>query len=155
MFEGEKRGAAELLAARLHRRLGEVSERPDRHLHVLPQADRTRYLQVNRACDVMLDNLHWSGGNTSLDALHMGLPVVTWPGGFMRGRQSAAMLRHLDCAELVVGQPQQLAEVAVSLAHSPGQRARWARRIQAHLPELVDRGGALQSLGEQLRACLT
>jgi len=154
MFEGEKRGPAELLQARLRRRLGEVSERADYHLHVLPQSDRSRYLQVNRACDVMLDNLHWSGGNTSLDALHMGLPVITWPGEFMRGRQSAAMLRHLDCAPLVAGNPEQLAEIAVNLAHSPGQRAHWARRIQAHLPELVDRGGALQSLGEQLRGCL-
>ena len=33
-----------------------------------------------RVCDVMLDTLHWSGGNTSLDALACGLPIVTLPG---------------------------------------------------------------------------
>ena len=154
MFDGEKRGTGELLQARLRRRLGEVSDRPEYHLLVLPLSDRGRYLQVNRACDVMLDNLHWSGGNTSLDALHMGLPVVTWPGEFMRGRQSAAMLRRLDCADLVVANPQKLAETAVNLAHSPEQRTLWARRIQAHLPELVDRGAALQVLGDQLRSLL-
>ena len=32
-----------------------------------------------RVCDAMLDTLHWSGGNTSLDALACGLPIVTLP----------------------------------------------------------------------------
>jgi CRISPR-associated protein Csy1 len=31
------------------------------------------YLRVNALCDVMLDTLHWSGGNTSLDAIAAGL----------------------------------------------------------------------------------
>ena len=38
------------------------------------------FLRINRACDVMLDTLRWSGGNTSLDALAGGLPIVTLPG---------------------------------------------------------------------------
>src|SRR5207342_1017310 len=56
------------------------------------------YLRLNQLCDVMLDTLHWSGGNTSLDALAMGLPVVTFPGTLMRGRQSFGMLRTMGVA---------------------------------------------------------
>ncbi len=58
------------------------------------------YLRVNALCDVFLDTLHWSGGNTTLDALAAGLPPVTLPGAYMRGRQSFAMLRMLGLEEL-------------------------------------------------------
>jgi predicted O-linked N-acetylglucosamine transferase (SPINDLY family) len=27
----------------------------------------------------MLDSVHWSGGNTSIDAIAAGLPIVTLP----------------------------------------------------------------------------
>ena len=61
-------------------------------LIVLPQCSHDDYLRINAVCDAMLDTLRWSGGNTSLDALAAGLPIVTLPGRFMRGRQSAGML---------------------------------------------------------------
>ncbi len=47
---------------------------------LLPQSGHSDYLRINSACDLMLDTLHWSGGNTSLDAIACGLPVVTLPG---------------------------------------------------------------------------
>lgn len=154
LFEGEKRGSGELLLARLRRQFEAAGLQAEPHLHVLPLGNRARYLQINRACDVMLDNLHWSGGNTSLDALHCGLPVVTCPGRYMRGRQSAGMLRRLQCGELIVDTPQALAATAVELAHSPGLRQDLARRVQTHLQELVGRGEPLQVLGIHLRDLL-
>ena len=54
---------------------------------VLPAVPHDDYQRVNLACDAMLDTLHWSGGNTTLDALACGLPVVTLPGAFMITRQ--------------------------------------------------------------------
>lgn len=79
---------------RLHRSLSRCEVDPSRVIW-LPGCDRARYLQINMACDVMLDSLHFSGGNTSLDALQAGLPVLSAEGRFMRGRQTAAMLRRL------------------------------------------------------------
>ncbi len=67
---------------------------------VLPGLAHSDYLRVNRACDAMLDTLHWSGGNTSLDALACGLPIVTLPGALMRGRQTAGMLDVIGVTEL-------------------------------------------------------
>lgn len=66
-----------------------------RRVHWLPTGPRARYLQINAACDLMLDSRHFSGGNASLDALQSGLPVLTAPGAFMRGRQTAAMLARM------------------------------------------------------------
>ena len=36
------------------------------------------------SADVILDPLHFSGGNTTFEALAMGTPIVTLPGTFMR-----------------------------------------------------------------------
>ena len=65
---------------------------PQRHLAVLPPLDMARYAALNRACHLFLDSLRWSGGNTALEAIAQGLPVLTWPGDLMRGRHSAAIL---------------------------------------------------------------
>ncbi len=46
-------------------------------MKLLPNVDHIDYLRLNLACDAMLDSLHWSGGNTSLDAIACGLPIVT------------------------------------------------------------------------------
>lgn len=65
----------------------------------LPQRSRADFLAVLAHSDLALDSFGFSGGNTSLDALSVGLPVLTLPGEFMRGRQTMAMLRCLpECA---------------------------------------------------------
>lgn len=61
----------------------------------LPHRSRADFLAALSACDIALDSFGFSGGNTSLDSLSVGLPVVTLPGEFMRGRQTLAMLRML------------------------------------------------------------
>ncbi len=71
-------------------------------LHWQPTTDRATFLQIAQACDVALDSLGFSGGNTTLDALITGLPLVTSPGEFMRGRQSMAMLQALELDHCVV-----------------------------------------------------
>ena len=106
------------------------------------------------ACDVMIDGLHWSGGNTSLDALHCDLPVVTCPGPFMRGRQTAAMLRALTCDELIVQSPQELARMAVTVARDPSLRASVVARIRKHLLGLTQSDTALDALDRALREIL-
>ena len=49
-------------------------------LRVLPQMTPTDFRRTLLALDVVVDPPHWSGGNTALDALAMGVPVVTMPG---------------------------------------------------------------------------
>ena len=73
----------------------------DERLIVLPQCGHDDYMRINAVCDAMLDTLRWSGGNTALDALAAGLPIVTLPGTFMRGRQSAGMLSLAGVDELI------------------------------------------------------
>jgi len=139
---------------RLLQALGNVSARPEQHLHWFAECSRLDYLRINLACDVMVDSLHWSGGNATLDALHCGLPVVTCPGSYMRGRQSAAMLQALDCAGLIAQTPLQLAEIAVAIAHDASRRAPLKQKIAANLPRLTASDAPLQALDRALRELL-
>lgn len=124
----------------------------DEHLVVQPLGTRERFLQVNLACDLMLDSLYWSGGNTAIDALLTGLPVVACPGATMRGRQSLAMLAQLDLDdELVVASPEAQVARVVELLGDVERRHDVSQRVRARLPALFDSEPARQSLVEWAR----
>lgn len=104
------------------------------------------YLRLNELCDVMLDTVHWSGGNTSLDALASGLPVVTLPGHLMRGRQSLAMLTMLGVDELVTENQAQYIERAVAVGRDRDLRRSLSERIVGNLDRLFDRDEPVRAL---------
>jgi predicted O-linked N-acetylglucosamine transferase (SPINDLY family) len=62
------------------------------YVKMLPRQNFPDFLSLNMASDLLLDSFDWSGGKTTLEALSCGLPVVTVPGEFMRGRHTYAML---------------------------------------------------------------
>lgn len=154
LFELRPPSGVRRMRERLVNALGAVSAQPERHLHWLKECPRMDYLRINAACDVMVDSLHWSGGNATLDALHCGLPVIACPGRFMRSRQSAAMLAALDCVDLVAQSAADLAERAVAIAQDPPRRAEFAARIRSNLPQLTRSAVALEALDDTLRAWL-
>jgi CRISPR-associated protein Csy1 len=154
LFADREPGSTQRLRARLLRELAAVSAQPERHLVQLAQRSRADYLRVNLGCDVMIDSLHWSGGNTTLDALHCGVPVVTCPGELMRGRQSAAMLRALGADALIAAAPEDLAARAVALAHDRARRDAIGARLRTNLPQLTDSDEPLSMLDAQLRGLL-
>ena len=69
---------------------------------VVGQLARENYLALHRGADVALDTFGFSGGSSTFDALAVGLPVVTLEGEFLRGRQSASMVRRAGFAANVV-----------------------------------------------------
>lgn len=111
----------------------------ERRVRFLEFAPHGRYLRINALCDLMLDTLHWSGGNTSLDALAAGLPLVTLPGAFMRGRQSAAMLREMGLDELIASNGDDYVEKAVRLGGDAEARRALSERIAAQRAALFER----------------
>jgi len=135
-------------------RLGPVLEKrgismPERVVF-LEYMQHESYLRVNASCDVMLDTLRWSGGNTSLDALASGLPVVTWPGRFMRGRQSAAMLEMLGVEELIATSAADYVAKAVAIANDKAHRASLSRRIRERHDVLFGRSEPIHALEDLL-----
>ncbi len=95
----------------------------------LDHMDAQRFAAATAQCDVMLDSIEWSGGNTTLEALGQGLPVVTFEGALMRGRVSAGMLRMMGMPEAVAGTIDSYVSLAVRLARDTDFRAALKTRV--------------------------
>ena len=66
--------------------------------------------------DIALDPFPFCGGMTSLEALWLGVPVVTLPGATIASRQSASMLMNLGLPELIAADTTQYVSAAAQLA---------------------------------------
>ncbi|WP_207460984.1 tetratricopeptide repeat protein [Azospirillum sp. SYSU D00513] len=126
---------SDALTARLHRRLGEAFARrgldAGRHVVILPYLSPGQYAALNRRADVYLDSIGWSGGNTTLEAVAEGLPVVTLPGALMRGRHSAAILNRIGVTETIAGDLDAYVAMAVRLGTDMGWRRSVSARVSA------------------------
>lgn len=80
-----------------------------------PRLKYDDFLNLNLASDVLLDTLSWSGGKTTLEAIGCGLPVVTCPGQFMRGRHAYAMLKMMGVEDTIVDNVKDYINIAVRL----------------------------------------
>jgi CRISPR-associated protein Csy1 len=150
MFESAHARSTRTFRARLDATLASAEVAPDRVRMLKPDLPHAAYLRLNAACDVMLDSVHWSGGNTSIDAIAAGLPIVTLPGALMRGRQSAAMLGALGLAELVVGNNDEYVAKAARLGQDARERAEISRRMAARRGEIFGRDEPIRALEEFL-----
>jgi predicted O-linked N-acetylglucosamine transferase (SPINDLY family) len=63
----------------------------------------------------VLDPFHFSRPEVVYDALGLGLPIVTWPSSYMRGRIAYGCYRKMDVLDCVAADPEQYARIAVKL----------------------------------------
>jgi predicted O-linked N-acetylglucosamine transferase (SPINDLY family) len=129
LFAGRHPNITNAIFARLAQALRVRGLEPQGRGIILPSMAHDDYLRVNMLCDVMLDTLHWSGGNTTLDALACGLPVVTLPGEFMRGRQSYGMLKCMGLDELIAKDQDDYIEIAIKIGTDTAWRQKVVQRI--------------------------
>src|SRR5690606_9230540 len=146
MFQSRFAPITQQFIDRLSRRFGERGMATGGRVRLLPNMGHADYLRVNLACDVMLDSLYWSGGNTSLDAIACGLPIVTRPGDLMRGRQSAGMLALMGLPELVAGSDAEWIEIALRLGQDAGWRAAIRERVAGGSARLFDQDAPVRAL---------
>lgn len=145
-FAGQTAEATRAIGERLRATAGIDAAR----MVVLPAMGHHDYLRVNCACDALLDTLHWSGGNTSLDALACGLPMVTLPGALMRGRQTAAMLQMAGVPEQVARDADDYVRIAVRLGTDPVWRSGSSVRLVAGAAAVFDRREPIEALARFL-----
>jgi len=73
------------------------------------------YISLNRLMDVFLDNPPWSGNNTSLTSVDCGVPIVTYPTTYMRGRHSYAILSLMGIHDTIADSLEEYIDIAVRL----------------------------------------
>jgi protein O-GlcNAc transferase len=125
---------------------------PRNQIKFLPRMNEASFRAVMSLADVVLDTLHWSGGNTSLDAFSAAAPTVTLPGEFMRGRQTAAMLRAMDANELIANDRATYVDTAIALASDAAMRVSLHQKLIANRGKIFDRAEPVKQLAEHLQA---
>lgn len=111
-------------------------------------ADHERFLPFYNQADIALDPFPYSGGLTTLEALWMGVPVVTRPGENFAGRHSLSHLSNLGLGELVARDADDYVRIASDLARDRERLAalRPALRPRMAQSPLCDAVGYTQAL---------
>ena len=132
--------------SRLQRTFERLGLRVDDHCVFLPEVPRLDYLNLHKLSNVVLDTVGWSGGVSTFEAIACRLPVVTYPGRFMRGRQSYAILKQLGVEDTIASSEADYVEIAVRLGNDPEWRNEIVQKMIAGYPRLYSDTSCVRAL---------
>jgi predicted O-linked N-acetylglucosamine transferase (SPINDLY family) len=101
------------------------------HCVFLDQLSLGEFVAAIGRCDIYLDSIGWSGGNTTLESLEHALPIVTMKGPLMRGRHSAAILEQIGVTETIGQSVDDYVAIAVRLGRDSAWRNEVRDRMRA------------------------
>jgi protein O-GlcNAc transferase len=135
------------LRERFARTIPDVADR----VHFAPRQSRDGFLAINKLCDLMLDPLHFGGGNTSWEALAMNVPIVTLPSGFLRGRITYALYQAMGYPDLCANDEIDYVQIATRIGTDASERAKAKRTIAERLERIIDRKEGIRQLEDWLQ----
>jgi len=89
-----------------------------------PFLPRPQYLKLHNQIDVCLDPMPYNGITTTLDALWMGVPVVTLPATTAPSRAGLSLLSGAGFSEFVADSPESFAQIATRIPRPPREQIR-------------------------------
>lgn len=119
-----------------------------------PVPEQREHLAWYRRVDVALDTTPYCGTTTTLEALWMGVPVITLRGRTHAARVGASLLSAAGLSELIADTPQQYVQQAVAVAGDVSGRARWRETLRGQLARspVCDTGAFVRRLGQAYRS---
>ncbi|MBF0333439.1 MAG: tetratricopeptide repeat protein [Alphaproteobacteria bacterium] len=96
-------------------------------------APRRAFLETYARIDVALDAFPYSGGVTTLEALWMGVPVVSLPGPCFPGRHSASILPAAGLGAWVARDADDYVRIAAEMVANPSWLADLRAMLRGHL----------------------
>ena len=112
------------------------------------------FVALLRLGDVLLDSFHFGGGNTTAEALATGIPVVTLPGAFMRGRFTYAWLRRIAVDDGIATSAEDFVQRALSFGKDRELREAVRQATLAHAPSAYEDIGCVRAFESALTASL-
>lgn len=111
------------------------------------------HMQRYREVDIGLDTFPYNGTTTTLEALWMGVPVVTLNGDRHAARVGTSLLTASGLAELIATDPASYVALAQALARDPGRLADYHATLRDRLAAspLCDGPGFGRQFGQALR----
>lgn len=119
-------------AEELSQRFAEVMPDVMPRIWIFPPLGNADFLGLIQIADVGLDTFYYGSGNTAYQMLAWGLPVVTWPGEYLRGRILAALCQQIGYPEGVVDSPVAYMTRVIELLNSPELRQNIQQRLRSN-----------------------
>jgi protein O-GlcNAc transferase len=130
------------LLARFARTIPDVQQR----ILWMDRLSAMKFQHLFRLGDVALDPYRFGSGNTCLEALAMGTPLITCPDPFMRTRMAVACYNRMGLTDPVVDCPEQFVQRATQIAMNPDYRQHLTNEIRERSEVLFDNIAAVREL---------
>ena len=105
----------------------------------LPWLPLEALFSVLKTADALLDTLYFGGGTTIQYAFSFGLPIVSMPSNYARGRMVHAYYGVLGIADAPLAKtPEEYATLAIKLAHDAQYRKGLEEQILANNQKMFD-----------------
>ncbi len=88
----------------------------------LPPLKREKFAGVTAIADVFLDNIGWSGNNTTMESTAFNIPIVTYPQEMMRGRHVLGILKMMGIEETIASSKEEYVQIAIRLGRDAEYR---------------------------------
>ncbi|MBF0356513.1 MAG: tetratricopeptide repeat protein [Alphaproteobacteria bacterium] len=119
----------------------------------MPALAQDKLLEAYGEIDIALDPFPYSGGITTLEALWMGVPVITKTGASFPGRHSTSFLSTIGRQELIADSEEAYLEKAVALAKDKERLSSYRAHLRSQLSTspLLDHKGFVAHLEQALQ----
>lgn len=84
--------------------------------HFLPRVSSEQFINFIKIGDILLHPFPFDGSRISADSITAGIPYVTLPAEYLKGRMGASFYRTMDIPELVATNVSNYIDIAVSLS---------------------------------------
>ena len=123
----------------------------EKYSYFHPRCKQEEFFGLIEESDIILDSFNWSGGNTSLEAISLNKPIVTYPSNYMRGRHTYGILKILDIDETIATSKKNYVEIAVKLANEKKFRNSIIDKMKKNKNKLFNDDKSLKFLEEVIR----
>jgi predicted O-linked N-acetylglucosamine transferase (SPINDLY family) len=111
-FQGREDTWHQTLRSRWNKLIGPMSRR----IIFLPRQTFPMFLELVQHAHVILDTLHFTGGNTTFQCLGLNKPIVTLPGPTMKSRITTAAYKQIGFETLIAKNVDDYVRLAIRLA---------------------------------------
>ncbi len=125
LLEAKLANWVELLKGRLRQSLGDLADR----VGWVPRQSLVDFRQLLATADVLIDPLHFGGGDTSYEGFAVGAPIVTLPGQFLRSRITYALYRAMGLDDGIAADVDDFVARAVRL----GTDRAWNEQVRSRI----------------------
>jgi protein O-GlcNAc transferase len=112
------------------------------------------FLSLLTLADALIDPPYFGGGNTTYESFACGVPIVTWPGPYMRGRVTLALCKQMGVMDCVANDAASYIETALRLANDKDWREEVRRKIRANADVLFEDMEMVRELEEFFEASI-